>query len=455
MCPSESAQPASSSRPLHSLAKAPFTSPLAEQLAEDLLDRFLRYVKVDTTPAEGTGTKPSTERQLDLTRLLVEELKQLGVEDARVHEDGYALARIPGRDADGAPVVGLMAHVDTSPSESGANVKPQVIRGYEGGEIALPGVPDRPLRPEDSELLPERIGHDIVTTDGTTLLGADDKAGVAEIMAAVAYLVRSDEPHAPLHIAFTVDEEIGAGALAFDIDAFAADFAYTVDGTTAGEIDDETFSAFEANVIFHGYGVHPGTAKGKLVNAVKLASKFISSLPTDTLSPETTDDREGFVHPTMIRGHIGEVRIDFIVRDFDTARLGEHVALLTRLAEEAVAGEPRASVEVRTREQYHNMKDVLRQRPEIVDAAVEAVRRAGLEPINGTIRGGTDGSILTERGLPTPNIFTGGNEYHSVYEWASVQDMAAAAATLVELARIWAEPEWAARAAAKTASAAS
>jgi tripeptide aminopeptidase len=335
-----------------------------------------------------------------------------------------------------------MAHVDTSPDESGANVKPQVVERYDGGDIQLPGNPRQVLSPSESKLLEKRVGHDIVTTDGTTLLGADDKAGVAEIMAAVAYLIRSDEPRAPLRVAFTVDEEVGLGAIHFDIDAYGADFAYTVDGTEIGGIDDESFSASEAVVVFHGRGVHPGSAKGKLVNSVKLAAKFVQSLPQDANSPETTDDREPYVHPTRIHGAAEETTVTMILRAFEADVLTANEELVRRLAEEAVADIEQASVDVEIRSQYRNMKETLDQHPQIVAAAMEAVRRVGLEPKLGSIRGGTDGSILTARGLPTPNIFTGGNEYHSVREWASVQDMAASAATLVELVRLWAEPGW-------------
>lgn len=424
------------------MADERFSSSLAEELAPEVLERFLRYVRIDTQAREGSSSKPSTEKQLDLSRLLADELRALGVDDAVVHEQGYVLATLPGVDADGAPTIGLMAHVDTSPDESGTNVQPQVVERYDGGDIALPGNAQQILSPRESTLLAERVGHDIVTTDGTTLLGADDKAGVAEIMGAVAYLIQAQGPRAPLRIAFTVDEEVGVGAIDFDIDAYGADFAYTVDGSTAGGIDDETFSASEASVFFHGRGVHPGSAKGKLVNSVKLAARFVDSLPKDTNSPETTEEREPYVHPSRIQGSTDETTVKLILRAFDGETLAANEELVRRLAQEAVAGDEQAAVDVEIRQQYRNMKETLDEHPQIVEAAMEAVRRAGLEPQLGSIRGGTDGSILTARGLPTPNVFTGGNEYHSVREWISVQDMAAAAATLVELVRLWAEPEW-------------
>jgi tripeptide aminopeptidase len=424
------------------LADARYSSPLAEEIAADALERFLRYVRIDTQSGEDRAAKPTSAKQLDLSRLLAAELREIGVEDASVHEHGYVLATLPGVDAEGAPTIGLMAHVDTSGDASGANVQPQVVEDYDGGEIALPGNPAQVLSPAESTLLAERVGHDIVTTDGTTLLGADDKAGVAEIMAAVAYLISSDEPRAPLRIAFTVDEEVGLGAIHFDIDAYGADFAYTVDGTTAGGIDNETFSASEAIVVFQGRGVHPGSAKGKMVSAVKLAARFVESLPKGTNSPETTEDREPYVHPVRIEGVTDKATVTLIMRAFDADALAENEQLVRRLAEETAARSEQASVEVEINSQYRNMRETLDEHPAIVEAAMEAVRRAGLEPQLGSIRGGTDGSILTARGLPTPNIFTGGNEYHSVREWISVQDMAAAAATLVELVRLWSEPEW-------------
>jgi tripeptide aminopeptidase len=424
------------------LADERYASALAEELSADVLERFLRYVKIDTQSGDDLEAMPTSARQLDLSRLLARELEELGLDDAAVHEHGYVLASLPGVRAEGAPTVGLMAHVDTSPDESGANVKPHVVERYDGGDIQLPGNPKEVLSPDESKLLAERVGHDIVTTDGTTLLGADDKAGVAEIMAAVAYLIRSDEPRAPLRVAFTVDEEVGLGALYFDIDAYGADFAYTVDGTEIGGIDDETFSASEAVLVFHGRGVHPGSAKGKLVNSAKLAARFLASLPADTNSPETTDERERYVHPTRIEGNIEQTTIKMILRAFGADDLTANEELVRRLAEEAVADVEQATVDVEIRSQYRNMKETLDRHPQIVAAAMEAVRRVGLEPKLGAIRGGTDGSILTARGLPTPNIFTGGNEYHSVREWASVQDMAASAATLVELVRLWAEPGW-------------
>jgi tripeptide aminopeptidase len=420
------------------LAEATFSSPLAAELAEDVLERFLRYVRFDTQSAYGSDSSPSTAKQLELSRLLATELEELGLDDVRLDDHGYVYASLPG--AEDVVPIGLIAHVDTSPDVTGTNVQPQVWRAWDGTRIELPGDPARVLDPADSPALADRVGHDLVTTDGTTLLGADDKAGVAEIMAALAYLKREGgREHAPVRVCFTTDEEIGAGADHLDLEEFGARYAYTFDGSGIGEIETETFFAWRVRVTFVGRAVHPGSAKGKLVNAVKLAAGFVASLPRDRLSPETTEEREGFVHVTEIAGTAESVRVTLIVRDHDEAQLEQHLALVRTLADDAAAAEPRARVEIDAEEQYRNMREVIDRHPEVVEAAEEAVRRAGVEPVRTIIRGGTDGARLSHRGLPTPNVFTGGQEYHSRSEWASVQDMAAAAATAVELARVWAE----------------
>jgi tripeptide aminopeptidase len=422
-----------------SAARAPFTSPLAEELADDVLDCFLRYVRVDTQGAYRVPERPSTQKQLDLSRLLVEELREIGLADAELNAGHSVFATLPGSAT--GPVLGLIAHVDTTPDVTAHGVTPIVHEAWEGGSITLPGDPRQVLDPGVLPALESRTGHDIVTSDGTTLLGADDKAGIAEIMAAVAYLARNPERAYPtIRIAFTVDEEVGRGAEDFDLDAFGADVAYTLDGSDLGELEVETFSAASVRVVIRGLSVHPGAAKDKLVNAVKLAAELVLSLPQGRLSPETTEGREGYVHPGRISGNAEEAVVDFIARDHDDDLLEEHVALLERLARDVEVREPRAKVEIEVRHTYRNMKPFIEENPRVVEAALEAIRRAGVEPRLAITRGGTDGAVLSAQGLPTPNLFTGGQEYHSVREWASVQDMAAAAATIVELAAVWAEP---------------
>lgn len=404
-----------------------------------MLERFLRYVRVDTQAAHRASQRPSTEKQLDLSRMLLDELRAIGLDDATLNEGFSVFATLPGT-VDG-PVVGLIAHVDTTPDVVGAGVAPIVHESWGGAPIALPGDPRQVLDPGELPALAERVGHDIVTSDGTTLLGADDKAGIAEIMAAVAYLAAHPErPRTTIRVAFTVDEEVGRGAEDFDLEEFGADAAYTLDGSDLGELEIETFSAKSIRVTIRGHSVHPGSAKGKLVNAVKLAADLIAALPRDRLSPETTEEREGYVHPHRISGGVEEAIVDFIARDHDDRLLEQHVALLHELVVRVGASEPRASLEVEVRDSYENMRRYIDESPRVVEAALEAIRRAGVEPTLAITRGGTDGAVLSAQGLPTPNLFTGGQQYHSVREWASVQDMAAAAATIVELAGVWAEP---------------
>jgi tripeptide aminopeptidase len=415
-----------------------YTSELARELAPDALERFLRYVVVDTQSDSHSDTYPSTAKQLDLSRMLVAELQQAGLADAELDEHGYVTATLPSTVDREVPTIGLIAHVDTVPGVPGAGVRPQVVR-YQGGRLPLPGDATVALDPEESPRLGDHVGHELVTSDGTTLLGADDKGGVAEIMAAAAYLARHPEiPHGTVRIAFTPDEEIGKGTDHFDLERFGAVAAYTLDGSTAGEIEDETFNARQATLVFHGLSVHTGTAKGRLVNANKIAAAFLVSLPRD-LAPETTDDREGFVHPEEVSGSTERCLVRLILRDHDDEKLDGHEALVRRLADEAVAAYPGSRVEVDVQEQYRNMKRYLDDHPRVVEAARAAYRREGIEPELTIIRGGTDGSRLSEKGLPTPNLFTGGHDYHSRREWICVQDMGAAAATIVQLVQVWAE----------------
>jgi tripeptide aminopeptidase len=415
-----------------------FSCVLAEELAEDVLRRFLRYARIDTQGDVDSTTSPSTAKQLDLSRLLADELRALGLADVDLTEHGHLLATLPGTVVT-APTIALVAHVDTSTDAPGGPVTPVVHASWDGRPIALPGDASQVLDPSVLPELDECVGHDLVTSDGTTLLGADDKAGVAAIMGAVAHLVDDDLPRAPVRLVFTVDEEIGRGTDHLDLALLGAAVGYTLDGSGRGELEVETFSAYKVTVTITGVGVHPGSAKGRMVNAVKLASDLVASLPRDRLSPETTEQREGYLHPLRIAGQPARATAWFLVRDHDDELLEQHLALLHGLVDELRAREPRATVEVRVEEQYRNMRHALDGRPDVVEAAVEAIRRVGLEPRFELIRGGTDGARLTALGLPTPNLFTGGRLYHSVREWVSVQDMAAASATAVELVRLWGE----------------
>ena len=415
-----------------------WTSPLAEALAPELLERFVRYARVNTQAASPRAQSPSTPGQLELGRALVEELTALGLQEARMDANGYVTASlpatVPGADV---PVIGLIAHMDTSPDAPGAGVEPLVHRAYDGGRIELPRG-GTVLDPERMPALRACVGHDLVTSSGDTLLGADDKAGLAEVVTGVAHLAAHPVlPRPELRVCFTPDEEIGEGAKLFDLEAFGARCAYTLDGSELGELQDETFSAAEVTLTITGVDVHPGTAHGILVNAAKLAGRVLARLPEDGLSPETTRGREGFVHPVGVQATSSRAVVTAIVRDFDDELLAQHVARLRGIAEEVVGAEPRARLEVDVRPQYPNMKVHLDAFPEVVEVAAEAIRAEGIEPVRTQIRGGTDGSILSARGLPTPNLFTGGHEYHSVREWASLQEMAAAAAVVVRLAAAW------------------
>lgn len=424
---------------------AHFTSGLAAALADDAVQRLMRYAQIDTQSRRDASSTPSTPGQSELARLLMAELDGLGVTDGSLDGRGYLMATLQASDGStlqGTTLsdasFGLIAHVDTSPDAPGAGVTPILHRDYDGGVIRLPRA-GTVLDPRQMPELAERIGHDIVTAGGDTLLGADDKAGVAAIMAAVAHLAAHPElPRPAVRIAFTPDEEIGMGGKRFDIERFGVRRAYTVDGSARGELQDESFSAVTAIVTFTGVDIHPGTAKGKMVNALRPAARFIAALPSDRLSPETTSGREGFIHPFELTGTSREAVVRLIVRDFDDDQLVAHLALLERTATDATAQIPGVTLHIETQRQYSNMRTFIERDPRVVAAAVEAMRQEGIEPIRGAIRGGTDGSVLSERGLPTPNIFDGGYEFHSVREWASVQDLAASAATLVRLAGVWA-----------------
>lgn len=410
-------------------------------VASSCVERFLRYVTVDTQSDENSRTYPSTAKQLVLLRTLVEELQTLGLRDATIDEHGYVFATIPATTKKRqVPTIGFIAHVDTSPEMSGLGVKPIVHRNYQGQDLVLPDDPKVVLRLAEIPHLREQIGNDIITASGTTLLGADNKAGVAEIMGAAEYLMAHPElPHGPIRIGFTPDEEVGTGTKYFDVKKFGATYAYTMDGETLGELETETFSADSMTITFQGANTHPGYAKGRMVNTIKIAAAFIDRLPKDRLSPETTEGYEGFVHPYVVNASVDRTSVKFLIRDFDTGKLREKEDLLERLARETVAAWPKASVDCKVEESYRNMREVLDRHPHAVEYAKEAIRRAGLELRMHPIRGGTDGSRLSFMGLPTPNIFAGEHNFHSRQEWVSAQDMHKAVEVIVHLSRIWEE----------------
>ncbi len=405
-----------------------------------VLERFLRYVQIDTQSDPSSQSQPSTEKQKDLSRLLVEELLQMGISDAHLDAYGYVYATIPATISKNVPVICYCSHVDTSPDVSGAGLRPIVHRKYNGQAITLPDDPSVVIDPAEHPDLLEQLGNDIVTASGTTLLGADNKAGVAAIMDAAAYLISHPEiPHGAIRLLFTPDEEIGRGVNKVDIAKLGASFGYTVDGERLGSLEDETFSADAVEIRILGVSTHPGFAKGKMENAIKIASEIIARLPKDHLSPESTSGREGFLHPTNISGSLEKAELQFIVRDFTDEGLIAHEALLKQIVDEVLREYPNSRAEWKVTEQYRNMKKVLDTCPQVANFAEEAMHRAGITPIRSSIRGGTDGSRLSFMGLPCPNIFAGEHAFHSRQEWVSVQDMEKAAQTLVHLAMIWAE----------------
>jgi tripeptide aminopeptidase len=403
-------------------------------------ERFLRYVVIDTQSDPSSPTCPSTEKQKDLGRLLAAELREIGLSDAHLDDHGYVYATIPANTAKQVPVICFCSHMDTSPDCTGANVRPQIVGNYQGGDIVLPADPSQVIRFAEHPALASQIGHDIITTDGTTLLGADNKAGVAEIMDAVHFLIKNPQiKHGTIKILFTPDEEIGRGVDKVDLKKLGADFAYTIDGESAGQIEDETFSADAATVNIEGVSTHPGFAKGKMEHAIKIAAAIVSRLPKNTCSPETTEGREGFLHPVAVSGTLETATLGLIVRDFTEHGLREKEALLETIVQGVMKDFPRSTYRMEIKQQYRNMKQVIDRHPEIVEYAVEAVRRAGLNPVRTSIRGGTDGSRLSFMGLPCPNIFAGEHAFHSRLEWVSRQDMEKAVQTIVHLAMIWEE----------------
>lgn len=403
-------------------------------------ERFLRYVVIDTQSDPASPSCPSTAKQKNLGRLLAAELQAMGLSDAHLDEQGYVYATIPGNTPKSVPVICFCSHMDTSPDCTGANVKPQIVKNYRGGDIVLPADPSQVIRAAEHPALESQIGSDIITTDGTTLLGADNKAGVAEIMDAAQFLIEHPEiRHGTIKILFTPDEEIGRGVDNVDLKKLGADFAYTIDGETAGHIEDETFSADGVSITIEGVSTHPGFAKGKMEHAIKIAAAIVGRLPKNTCSPETTEGKEGFLHPIGIEGALEQATIGFIVRDFTESGLKEKEALLEDIVKSVMKDYPRSKYTFEVKHQYRNMKEVIDRHPETVDNAIEAIRRAGLTPVRSSIRGGTDGSRLSLMGLPCPNIFAGEHAFHSRLEWVSVQDMEKAVQTIVHLAMVWEE----------------
>ena len=405
------------------------------------VERFLEYVKIDTQSREDSSTFPSTSTQLDLLTRLKDELIALGLDDVSMDRHGYVFATVPSTSEKcEVPVIGFIAHVDTSPEMSGAGVEAIFHRNYNGEDLVLPDDPAAVISPADNPLLLEQTGNDIITASGTTLLGADNKAGVAEIMGAVEYLLAHPEiAHGLVKIGFTPDEEVGNGTKFFDVERFAAHCAYTMDGETLGEVQVETFSADAITLTFHGFNTHPGFAKGKMVNAIKVAAEFITRLPRGALSPETTEGYEGFVHPYIIDAGVEQTSVKLLVRDFTSSNLKEMERMVEQIATDAVAVYPGSRVEIEVEESYRNMKEVLDNHHDVVEHAIEAVRRAGLNPRIEPIRGGTDGSRLSFMGLPTPNIFAGEHNFHSRFEWISTHDMHKAVEVIIELCRVWEE----------------
>ncbi|WFU76707.1 peptidase T [Bradyrhizobium sp. CB2312] len=403
-------------------------------------ERFLRYVTIDTQSDPESPHSPSTEKQKDLGRVLAAELKAMGVVDAHLDEYGYVYGTIPANTDKKVPVICFCSHMDTSPDVTGKDVKPQMVKNYRGGDITLPGDPSQVIRFNEHPALKNQIGNDIITTDGTTLLGADNKAGVAEIMDAAHFFINNpDVKHGTIKILFTPDEEIGRGVDNVDLKKLGADFGYTMDGESAGTVEDETFSADGATITINGVSAHPGYAKGKMEHAIKIAAAIVERLPREGCSPETTSGKQGFLHPVGIDGALEQATLSFIVRDFTEEGLKEKEALLKGIVKDVMKDYPRSTYTFEVREQYRNMKQVIDRHPHVLEYAIEAIRRAGLRPMHTAIRGGTDGSRLSFMGLPCPNIFAGEHAFHSRLEWVSRQDMEKAVQTIVHLAMIWEE----------------
>ncbi len=411
-----------------------------KNISDTVTDRFLRYTAIDTQSDPSSETCPSTEKQKNLGRLLVSELLEMGISDAHLDDFGYVYASILGNTEKEVPVICFCSHMDTSPDCSGKNVKAIVHKNYQGQDIILPDDLTQIISMNNHPALKNQIGNDLITASGSTLLGADNKAGLAEIMDAAHFLVNHPEiKRGTLKILFTPDEEIGRGVNHVDIKKLGADFAYTIDGESAGSIENETFSADGVKVIIHGISAHPGFAKNKMESAIKIASAIVSLLPTATLTPESTSDFDGFIHPVSINGSVEIAEIEFIIRDFNTELLKSHELVLEQTIQQVIKAYPNSSYEFIIEEQYRNMKSVLDRYPNLTQLGIEAIERSGLKAKLQRIRGGTDGSRLSFMGLPCPNIFAGEHAFHSKQEWVSIQDMQKAVQTIVNLASIWEE----------------
>lgn len=405
----------------------------------DLLERFLTYTRIDTGSSEESQTFPSTLKQLNLAKKLKQGLQDIGLMDATLDENGYVLATLPSNQIQNVPAIALIAHMDTSPDVTAENVNPCIHKNYNGKDIVLSLDAGLLLKTKDNPELEEKVGQTIITTDGTTLLGADDKAGIAEIMSAMQYLTEHPErPRPHIRVIFTPDEEVGRGTDRITLKKIAADAGYTVDGGPVGEIEDETFCADSMKIHIKGVNVHPGTAKGKMINAIKIASMVVERFPGQQMSPETTENREGYIHPHFLTGTVEEAVIKILIRDFTEQGLKEKEDFILSVVKEAKEKCPGASINVEVKKSYRNMKTVLDRHPVVVEKAEEAIRLSGLVPVRTSIRGGTDGARLCFMGLPTPNLFTGGHNFHSRYEWISLEDMEKAAEVIVKLMGLWA-----------------
>lgn len=403
-------------------------------------ERFLKYVQIDTQSDPSSDAQPSTAKQMNLSLILVEELLEIGIEDAHLDEFGYVYATIPSNSAKNIPTICFCSHVDTSPDCTGENVKPIIHKNYQGQDLILPDDSSQIIKFSDHEDLASQIGNDIITASGTTLLGADNKAGIAEIMDAIYYLVNNPSvKHGEIKILFTPDEEIGRGTAAVNLKKLGADFGYTIDGETLGSLEDETFSADGVKIVISGVIQHPGFAKGRMESALKIAAEIVAKLPKNALSPESTEGMEGFIHPTNITGLVEMATLEFIIRDFTVEKLHAHELVLSEIMNNVLRNYPNSKATFEVREQYRNMKEILDKFPHVSEFAMEAIRRSGLEPNRRSIRGGTDGSKLSFMGLPCPNIFAGEHAFHGKHEWVSVQDMEKAVETIVNLCEVWEE----------------